>query len=109
MTQAGRGAGFLFESPEMLCIRSRRHDFDRDVAMQTRIAGTIDFAHPARADERQDLVRSKTGATLEHQWRLLIMAQGRASPGVLAVHAPLSVGSQEDSIAEDDSLKPKQD
>jgi hypothetical protein len=33
--------------------------FDRDRAFQARVAGLIDFAHSARADERDDLVRSK--------------------------------------------------
>jgi hypothetical protein len=35
----------------------RRQHFDRDFAIQSRIAGAIHLAHPTCADEGQDLVR----------------------------------------------------
>ena len=34
---------------------------DRDLAMQARVAGAIDLAHPARAQRSDDLVLSETG------------------------------------------------
>ena len=33
-------------------------DFDGDFAFQARVAGTIDFTHPACADERTNLIGS---------------------------------------------------
>ena len=48
---------FALEAREPIRIaRDRcRQDFDRDVAIQLRVAGAIDFAHAAGADGGQDL------------------------------------------------------
>jgi hypothetical protein len=35
-----------------------QQDLDRDKAIQRRITGAVDISHPARADERRDLVRA---------------------------------------------------
>ena len=37
-------------------------DFERDVAIELRIAGAIHLAHPAGTHQRQNLVRSEPGA-----------------------------------------------
>ena len=39
----------------------RRQNFDRDGSLQPRVARPVDLAHPARAERRQDLVRTETG------------------------------------------------
>ena len=46
-----------------------QQDLDRDEAIQLRIAGAIDLSHPARADERRDLVRANALPleTLRHE------------------------------------------
>ena len=38
------------------------HDLDGDVAAQLGIAGTIHLAHPARAEQRENLVRTDLAA-----------------------------------------------
>ena len=47
-------------------LGARAHAFgqhlDRDVTVQPRIGGAIDLAHPARAEERDDLVRADSGS-----------------------------------------------
>jgi hypothetical protein len=53
------------EPLRIACDRLRQ-DFDRDVAIQRRIARAIDFAHPAGANRTDDLVRAETGADREH-------------------------------------------
>src|SRR5258705_5849025 len=35
-----------------------RKDLERDVAIQLRVAGAIDLAHPARAEGRENLIRA---------------------------------------------------
>ena len=37
----------------------RRQNLDRDVAIEPRVARPVDFAHPARAERRHDLVRAE--------------------------------------------------
>jgi hypothetical protein len=39
----------------------RREDLDRDRPPQPRIAGLVHLAHPARAERRDDLVRTEAG------------------------------------------------
>ena len=47
-------------------LGARAHAFgqhlDRDVTVQPTIGGAIDLAHPARAEERDDLVRADSGS-----------------------------------------------
>jgi len=40
----------------------RLQNFDGDRAVEPRVGGFVDFAHPARADRRQDFVRPDTRA-----------------------------------------------
>ena len=53
----------LLEAPQAVRVLRVRggQDLDRDVALQPRVAGAIDLAHPARADRAEDLVRPETG------------------------------------------------
>ena len=44
---------------------ARRKDFDRDLPIETRVAGAIDLAHAARAERGEDLVRAKPGSGVE--------------------------------------------
>src|SRR5262245_6823646 len=49
-----------------------RQDLDRDVAIQFRVTGAIDLAHSTRAERRDDLVRTDTGAAVQPQTSLAI-------------------------------------
>jgi hypothetical protein len=44
---------------------------DRDVALEAGVAGAVDFAHPAGAERREDLVRADTCAGRQHERRAL--------------------------------------
>ena len=46
-----------------------RQDLDRDVATELRVARAIDFAHPARAERRDDLVGAKANTSGEGRAR----------------------------------------
>jgi hypothetical protein len=39
---------------------ARRQHLDRHIASELRIAGAVDFAHPAAAERRENLVRTET-------------------------------------------------
>ena len=64
MIQCGYGSGFEFEASQAILIRGQRagQDFYGYVALQARIAGAIDFAHAAGADERLNFVRAEFGS-----------------------------------------------
>ena len=55
MIQRGNGLGFPLETLAELGIG----EFDRDVAIQTRVAGAIHLSHSARTKERKDFVRAE--------------------------------------------------
>ena len=57
MVERGDGAGLAFEPRARIGIGGDlgRQDFDRDRAVEPRIAGAIDLAHAARAERRDDL------------------------------------------------------
>ena len=56
MIQRGEHLRFALEAREPLRINreGRRQDFDRDVAIQLRVARAIDFAHPADTEQAVD-------------------------------------------------------
>ena len=57
----GRGrAGFLLEAPEPVRISGQRsgQHFQGDVAIESRVARLIDFAHPSGAQRGENLVRA---------------------------------------------------
>ncbi len=55
-----------------LVLRERfREDFDRDLAAELGVPGTINFAHTARTDGREDLVLRQPGSGSQlHAWPL---------------------------------------
>ena len=61
MIERRRRACFLREPlhPVMIGGERRRQDFDRHGSTQSGIARAIDFAHPARTEQRLDLVWSQ--------------------------------------------------
>lgn len=58
MVQRAGGAGFLLEATDAFGVLGDRggQDLDRHFAPEAGVAGAIDLAHPAGADERQDLI-----------------------------------------------------
>ena len=52
---------FALESREPVWVRGkrRRQDLQRDIAIERRIARTIDLAHPARAEGADDFIRTE--------------------------------------------------
>lgn len=62
MIQRGHGARFLLEAPAAVgvCRELGRQRFDGDIAVEPRVAGPINLAHPSSTDGRQDLIRTKT-------------------------------------------------
>ena len=52
-----------------------QQDFDRDLAIERRVAGLVDLAHPARADSRRDLIRADA-----------LPLEAPCHPGVVAPH-----------------------
>ena len=52
-----------------------QQDFDRDLAIERRVAGLVDLAHPARADTRRELIRADA-----------LPLEAPCHPGVVAPH-----------------------
>ena len=71
VVERGEDVGLPLESSEAVRIvrEERREDLDSDVAIQTRITGTIDLPHPSRANQRENLVRTQPRACIEAQRR----------------------------------------
>src|SRR5262249_23094477 len=64
--ERGHGLRLALESCQSVWQRRRRREnFDSDVAIQLRIAGAINFAHPAGTNGGDDLVRAKPRASTE--------------------------------------------
>ncbi len=64
MIQRGDRARFQFESAHAILIE-RQHvgnNFDRHIALQARVAGAVDFAHAACADQQLNFVGTKFGS-----------------------------------------------
>ena len=74
--QRGGGSGFIRETSPAIAIRDplRRQDLQCDVATEPMIVRPIDLAHPARAQERDNLKRSELRAWNEQHWNQLIAA-----------------------------------
>jgi hypothetical protein len=68
MREGRNGFGFALEAGEagLVLGELRRQDFDRDIAIEARVRGAIDFAHAARTQRRTDLVLTKFGARGKH-------------------------------------------
>ena len=69
MIQRGEEVCFALKpgNPVRIVDEAVRDHLDGDVAIQLRVARFVDFAHPARADGRVDLVRAEAGAGGEAQ------------------------------------------
>ena len=88
MIQRGYGLGFALEALGELL----RGNFDRHVAIQTRIARAIHFAHPTGPDNGQDFVRAELGAGSERhviqsaQFSRLASKQGTYNGAFRTIH-----------------------
>ena len=69
MVQRGGGAGFLLEPIDTGPIGRdlRPDDLDRDVTAEPRVAGAINFAHPARAERLDDFVGAEVRPGCHHR------------------------------------------
>jgi len=58
MVQRGEGLGFALEPRDPLRVLGERlrEDLDRDPAIEFPIARAVAFAHPTRAERRENLV-----------------------------------------------------
>ena len=67
MRELGNGASLALETFAEFRIAGKmvRQDFDGDIAVQSRIAGAVNFAHPAGSSGRDDLVRAQACACSE--------------------------------------------
>ena len=64
MIEGGQHLGLALEARKPVGIRGERlgKNLDRDVAAELRVLRPIDLSHPARAERREDLVRSEAGS-----------------------------------------------
>ena len=64
MVQGRDRPRFVFESPQAIRVIGdrRREHLDGDRAIEPRVAGFVDLAHPACAKERDDFVRAEPRA-----------------------------------------------
>ncbi len=62
MRERRDGLRFAFETREGVGVRGDglRKDLDRDVPIQLPVPRPVHFAHPSRAERREDLVRAET-------------------------------------------------
>ena len=76
--QGGDGSSFAMESGDPLRVARKLfgQDLDGHVALQLRVAGPVDFAHPAAAEHAGDFVRAKLCADRYRQIRLLLSDLG---------------------------------
>ena len=68
MIQRSKKPRLALEPRQTLFVLRERFgkDFDRDFTTELGVAGAINFAHPARTDEREDLVVTESGSG--RQW-----------------------------------------
>ena len=84
--QGGEDFRFTLEPGKTLsvCREELGQNFERDVALQSRVSGPIDLSHPAGPQSGKDFVRAEAGAGGDGQllsW--IIPADRRAPTGVL--------------------------
>jgi hypothetical protein len=60
MVERGEDLGFALEASHTLsvCGEGFRQNLQRYVALQFRVLGAVNLAHPARADQADNLVRA---------------------------------------------------
>src|SRR5204862_7486797 len=79
MIENARRLRFLLKARETVAIahKIRWQDFDGNVAADARIAGPINLAHTAGAEERDDFVRADATPDGEHRWMLSMLPVAR--------------------------------
>ena len=90
VVEGGKDSCLPVESREALRVfrEEIREDLDSDVAIQARVTGTIDLAHPAGAKQAENLVRTESRAHAEGQERCSSCAEvyaDRQQEGLVAV------------------------
>jgi hypothetical protein len=62
LVQGGKRPGFALEARDAIGIGDERfrQDFDRDIAIELRVARPVDFTHSARTDLRDDFTGAET-------------------------------------------------
>ena len=70
MVQRGKHAGFTIEARQAIGIvrKGLGKDFDRDIAIQLRVAGSVHLAHAASTEGRQDFVTTQACACRQGHW-----------------------------------------
>lgn len=72
MIEHARGPGFLLEAAHAVGVSGecRGQNLDRDLAAEPRIPGPIYLTHPASAERREDLVRTKASSRSQAHFRV---------------------------------------
>src|SRR5438067_1108364 len=83
MIQRGERLGFPLEACQAVGVVRERfgEHLDRDVAIQLRVAGTIDLSHAAFTDRRGHVVDAETSAGREDQTLWIIRAAAIVEEG----------------------------
>jgi hypothetical protein len=71
VVERARRTCFLFEPTESVSVGGERlrQDLDGDIARETRVPSAVHLAHPASANQADDLVRAQAGAWSQgHGW-----------------------------------------
>lgn len=79
MVERGRGARFVFQPLAQVFIRAHRgrQHLQRDGPLQLRVVREINLTHPARPDERTDLVATEPRTGLKHRRRFYLPSSRR--------------------------------
>ena len=83
MVEGSEDLRFAFEAREPVRIGRERvgQNLERDVALQLRVARAIDLAHPAGAEQRDDLVVAEPGSSREGHTASIVGRRATACDG----------------------------
>jgi hypothetical protein len=84
VVERGDGAGFALKAAAQIGAGGDffAEDLDGDVAIKARIAGAVNFAHAADAENRLDLIVAESGVGGEgHGWNDPLTGQSRVASG----------------------------
>src|SRR5215471_6133516 len=87
-----RGYGFGFARKSIAELGSR--GFDRDKPIEARISGTVDFAHTAFAEQRENLVRTET-VTFGKRHGLVELESTASERGIAVGHILMAIFSKD--------------
>lgn len=75
MVEPGEGLRFLLEATQSIRVLGDIcwHNFDRDIAVELGVPGTIDDTHSASANERANFTTSEPGADINTHWLVLLV------------------------------------